>query len=196
MWERIADYKWITASLILGIAAVTIIILLEKYSPVGTFKTVFIDISSAILAIAVIGFAFDLFLRKEMINLVIERAHLSWAGTQTGLDGIRVGRDYLKVKKLVSESQKNVCILGITSHVPIISCKDEIKEALAKRGVEVRILICQEESFNVKAREDEENVAGVISGEIIDSKNILRDITNEIEIGDYNKKKIGKFQEN
>lgn len=195
MWEKIANYKWIVVSLILGISAMVIIILVEKYLAVSAFKTAIIDISSAVLAIAVIGLAFDLFLRKEMINLIIERVHLSGAVSQAGLEDIRIGRDYLEVKKLVNESQQSICILGITSHAPIIGCRNEIRDALGKREVVVKILICQEESFGVKAREDEKNAAVLQSGEILDSKNILKDITNEIEISsNYNRKKYGKLE--
>lgn len=198
MWDKIANYKGIVISLVLGTVATVTITLAEEYLAVGTLKTVIIDISSAVLAIAVIGLAFDLFLRKEMINLVIEKVHLSWKVTQTGLKSTRISRDYLDLKRRVSESQKAVCILGMTAHTPIISCRDEIREALAKYGVQVNILVCKKESYGIKGREDEEGADGIFSEEILDVINLLKDIVSEIESGSemgiYKKKEFGKVE--
>lgn len=198
MWEKIANYKGIIISLILVIVAIVTITLTEKYLAVGTLRIVILDISSAVLVIAVIGIAFDLFLRKEMINLVVERVHLSWAVIQAGLKSIRIGRDYLDLKRRVNESRKAVCFLGITSHTPIISCRDEIRDALAKYRVEVNILVCEEESSGVREREGEESTEGIFSKEILDVVGLLQEIVSEIELGSeggiYKNKELGKVE--
>ncbi|MBA7494717.1 hypothetical protein ES702_05294 [subsurface metagenome] len=198
MWEKIANYKVIIISLISVIVAIVIVTLAEKYLAVGTLRIVILDISSAVLVIAVIGVIFDLFLRKEMINLVVERAHLSWAVIQTGLKSIRIGRDYLDLKRRVNESRKAVCFLGVTSHTPIISCRNEIRDVLTKYRVEVNILVCEEESSGIKEREGEEGAEGIFSKEILDVVRLLQDIVSEIELGSergiYKKKEFGKVE--
>lgn len=148
MWEKVWKYKIIMLSLVAIILSLFVVYLNSKYLNDNILVeniafTVMISFSTGIVS--------ELFLKRDMINCILEKMKLKQNLDDTGLEYISCSFNDIDFHKYIKEARDNIDIIHMYGLTWLNSNFQYVKKYAIENGCKVRVVLLDPESKMIES---------------------------------------------
>jgi len=128
--------------------------------------------------------------RDELLKTLFDRVDLKEDLLKAGIQRINLGRDYGRIARQISETSKEIKLMGITIYAPLFTLRSVLIESMSRNNYDLKVLISTKKSPFLLAKEKEENIIGRLQNEVSGTSKLLQEIYQEASYRGY----TGKIQ--